>query len=108
MYDDFWGACQGAEFIIASTTAFAGCDCAAKLGVPTFLVHLQPQAPTNEFPSFNLPPWLSLGGRLNRLTHVLSEKIMWRVMGPPYNRWRQDTLHMPRLQEHPLRRFRAA
>jgi UDP:flavonoid glycosyltransferase YjiC (YdhE family) len=107
MYNDIWQASQGAEFIIASTVAFAGCDCAAKRNCPSCLAHLQPQAPTTEFPSFNLPPWLSFGGRLNRLTHTLAEKIMWRVMGSVYNRWRQNTLGFPPLAEYALTHFRA-
>ena len=58
MYNDLWQASQEAEFIIASTVAFAGIDCAAKLQIPCCLVHLQPQTPTTEFPSFILPAWL--------------------------------------------------
>jgi UDP:flavonoid glycosyltransferase YjiC (YdhE family) len=108
MYNDIWQACQGADFIIASTVAFAGCDCAAKLNRPSCLALLQPQAPTTEFSSFNLPPWLSFGGRFNHLTHLLAEKIMWWLMGSVYNRWRQNTLAFPPLREYPLTYYRAA
>ena len=106
MYNDLWQASQDAEFIIASTVAFAGVDCAAKLQIPCCLAHLQPQTPTTEFPSFTLPTWLSFGGRFNRLTHVLADNIQWRVMGSVYSRWRQDILDLPPLPAYALTHFR--
>ena len=106
MYDDLWQASQNAEFIIASTVAFAGIDCAAELHVPCCLAHLQPQTPTAEFPSFTLPSILSFGGRFNRLTHLLADRIQWQVMGSVYNQWRQDTLSLPPLSTYALARFR--
>ena len=106
MYNDLWQASQDAEFIIASTVAFASIDCAAKLHIPCCLAHLQPQTPTVEFASFTLPAWLSFGGRFNRLTHLLADRIQWQVMGSVYNHWRQNTLGFPPLPAYALTHFR--
>jgi sterol 3beta-glucosyltransferase len=109
MFTDLWQACQEAEFIIASFMTFAGIDCAAKLNRPACLAFLQPLTPTVDFPMFFLPPGLTLGGRYNRLTHILTEKIAWWfVLRSIYNPWRQKTLGFPPLSEYPLASFRKA
>ena len=109
MFTDLWQASREAEFVIASFMTFAGIDCAAKLNRPACLTFLQPMSPTVEFPMFFLPPGLTLGGRCNRLTHILAEKITWGVgLRSIYNPWRQQTLGFPPLSEYPLASFRTA
>ncbi len=99
---DCWHACQNAEVIISSPLGIGTASSVAeKLGVPFWLGAGQPMTPTAAFasPFFPAAPaWFSAGSRgYNRLTHHLSARIFWQLLGPPVNRARQEVLGLPPL-----------
>jgi sterol 3beta-glucosyltransferase len=90
---DTWQASQGAQVVIG--VGPASLSVAEKLGVPFIEVALQPLTPTGAFASPVAPPWLRLGGRVNRLTHVIFEHIFWQLFRGNTNRVRRQVLGLP-------------
>jgi sterol 3beta-glucosyltransferase len=109
-FEDFWHACQEAEAVVVSVVAYGGFDCAEKLGLPSCLALTAPVGPTVEFPTFMFAPALRLGGRYNRLTHVLIELGGFASVRGVQNRWRRHTLGLPPLplEANHFARMRAA
>lgn len=105
-----WKACQDAEVIISGILFFWVCHLAEKLGVPCYLGFLQPLTPTREFPSLFLtaacPSWVRLGGRFNRLTHRVVERVFYEVSLRLANAGRRELLGLPPLADSgPLASF---
>jgi len=92
-----WQACQGTGAIIYSPFAWAGYSIAERLGVPSFIACLQPMTVTARFPSAWSPLQRSLGGPCNRLSHIMTQQLYWRVNQPFINRWRVMELELPPL-----------
>jgi sterol 3beta-glucosyltransferase len=91
MLDDHWAACQGADAVLSSVSAFAGPQQAAALGVPHCWALVQPMSPTAAYPHFMAPNALRLPGRLNFETHVLAERVHHRLFGRAADRWAATT-----------------
>jgi UDP:flavonoid glycosyltransferase YjiC (YdhE family) len=84
-------ACRGTHAVIYSMFGAAGYHVAEMMGVPSMFALLQPFSRTREFPSITLPG-RSLGGRVNWLTHLIGERLIWQMVRVPYNRWRREVL----------------
>ena len=68
------------------------------LGIPALPTALQPfLTPTRTFPVVGMPA-LPFGGRYNRLTYVLAEAFVTLLLRGRINRWRTQTLGLPRYQ----------
>lgn len=72
-----------------------GFDLAEKYGVPMVLASVIPLARTRMFPLMGFPH-LPLPG-FNKATYYLGEQLAWQMFRPVINRWRQNTLNLPRL-----------
>jgi sterol 3beta-glucosyltransferase len=67
-----------------------------QMGIPAIPTALQPfLTPTRVFPVVGMPAW-PLGGWYNRFTYVLSEVFVTLLLTRPINRWRTQTLRLPR------------
>ncbi|MBD2365313.1 glycosyltransferase family 1 protein [Anabaena minutissima FACHB-250] len=87
-----WLACQDTDLIIGGSIAFWGYDIAQKLSLPFVFAPLQPIYPTHSFINPLCPPWLRLGGWVNRQSYIWISQIFWQVFRNPVNRWRVETL----------------
>ena len=68
------------------------------MGIPALPTSLQPfLTPTRTFPVVGMPA-LPLGGGYNRLTYVLAEAFVTLLLRGRINRWRTQTLGLPRYQ----------
>lgn len=99
LLDGAWdaAAASGADLLVHSPVAIAGPHLAERLGVPGVIAALDPlYVPTREFanPLFLAPSWLPTS--LNRLTHVAFVRGQLRLAGFGLDRWRAETLRLPR------------
>jgi len=100
------GAGAGADVVVHNGQIIAGQHVAEKLGVPAVLALPIPMyVPTREFPwpGVGLPSWLpALANRATFLGMKAPEAMFGRVV----DRWREDTLGLPRRRgrHDPLRR----
>jgi len=99
LLDDAWRAAtdSGADLVVHSPVAIAGPHLAERLGAPGVVAALDPlYVPTREFanPLFLAPSWLPRA--LNRLTHVAFVRGQLRLAGLGLDRWRAETLGLPR------------
>ncbi len=92
--DSLLPACEGADALIFSMTAFACYFVAEKLKIPAVATYLFPFNRTKAFPSVFLPPDIKLGGSFNFFSHALSEQIFWQPVRPVINKWLKKTLKM--------------
>lgn len=78
--EDGLAACQGMDLIITGIgSRYIGLALAEKLHLPLLQTYLVPFTPTRSFPSALVPPNLpKLGGAFNRLTHHLTQQMMWQ------------------------------
>lgn len=90
--DNSWQACQDADLVISSGTAFWGDDIAAYLGIPSIFGLLQPVVLTSQIPSPMAPPSWKLGPLFNWLSHQVISRLYWKLFEPPINQWRQARL----------------
>lgn len=89
---------DGADLVVYSLLgSFVAQDIAELRGVRTAGVFLQPYHPTGAFPFFLLPSRRHLGHRLNRLTWVLAESVLWAAVRGAEQRFRTEGLGLPRL-----------
>lgn len=72
-----------------------GFDLAEKYGVPLVLASVIPLARTRMFPLMGFPH-LPLPG-YNKATYYLGEQLAWQMFRAVINRWRENTLNLPRL-----------
>lgn len=87
-----WQACQDVDMVIGSGTAFWGYDIAQQLNLPFVFAALQPIYPTRSFPNPMCPPWLRLGGWVNRRSYIWVSELFWQLFRESINRWRVETL----------------
>jgi len=82
--DVLWAAMQAADFVIQSPTSTGALEAAHTRGIPAALAAPVPFAATRAFPSFfvGAQRW-SLGSGYNRLTHALTHRLLWSLMGGP-------------------------
>ena len=81
--DVLWAAMRAADFVIQSPTSTGALEAAAR-GIPAALASPVPFGATRDYPSFFLGPLRgSLGHRYNRLTHALTHRMLWSMMGGP-------------------------
>ena len=100
------GAGAGADVVVHNGQIIAGQHVAEKLGIPAVLALPLPMyVPTREFPwpGVGLPSWLPASA--NRATFV-GMKAPAAIFGRVVDRWREDTLGLPRRRgrHDPLRR----
>ncbi|MBN1179041.1 MAG: glycosyltransferase family 1 protein [Anaerolineae bacterium] len=107
-----WDACQGADVIVYSILALPAHFFAERLGIPAFLVCLQPLYRTRDFPSIFVPFGARLTGRANWMTHLLVEQVFWQSTRPTVSQWLQNLgpfkapylgpFRQMHLQQHPI------
>ncbi|GIG88354.1 glycosyltransferase [Plantactinospora endophytica] len=109
LLDGAWAAARdsGAELLVHSPVAIAGPHLAERLGIPAVVAALDPlYVPTREFanPLLLAPSWLPASA--NRLTHLAFVRGQLRLAGLGVDRWRAETLGLPRRRHRydPLRR----
>ena len=83
------------DLIIYSDLGVVGQHVAEYLDIPSVQTHLQPFGYTREFPAVGSPPWLRLGGTYNRISHILTDQVMWQPFRSTVNEWRQEELSLP-------------
>src|SRR5690606_5548363 len=83
---------EGCDAIVTSGLAgFVGLSIAERLGVPAIGAGMIPLTPSREFPSPFLPPaWVPT--RLNRVSLVLTNQLLWLALRKTLNRARADVL----------------
>lgn len=105
--ENSWKACQDADLIISSGTAFWGDDIAEHRGIPSVFALLQPVVINRQIASPITPPsLLHLGSAFNWLTHQIVNRLYWSLFQGPINQWRQQTLGEPPRRECPFFRDR--
>ena len=87
MLDDYWAACQGADAVMSSVAGIGGPQQAAALHVPHCWALVQPMSPTAEYPHFMAPAPRRLPRWFNFRTHVIAERVHWRLFRAAVNRW---------------------
>ncbi|MCA9170909.1 MAG: glycosyltransferase family 1 protein [Planctomycetales bacterium] len=92
---DFQRASEDADLIVQSGISLGGMELGDLLGVPVVFAHPFPATPTREFSSFVVPWSLPLGESFNAWTQRLSWNVVWKVYGPPLNKWRRNALGLP-------------
>ncbi|KAM9922311.1 hypothetical protein OXX59_005905 [Metschnikowia pulcherrima] len=96
LLESSWKACQGAELLIESPSAMAGLHIAEALNIPYMRAFTMPWTRTRAYPHAFLVPDQNRGGSYNFLTHVMFENVFWKGISGQVNKWRQETLGLPR------------
>lgn len=91
-----WKACQDPEILIESPSSIAGIHIAEKLQIPYFRAFTMPWTRTRAYPNAFMVPDQKLGGAYNYMTHVAFENGYWRGTCYQVNRWRVETLGLPK------------
>jgi len=88
--------CQGMNMVIAGISGlFTGYSLAEKLGIPFVQAHNIPFTPTKAFPGTLLPRYPSwLGGY--RISHRLTQQIVWQAYRPTDKVVREQVLELPK------------
>ncbi len=94
---DIARACAAADVVLAAPIGFAALDVAERGGPPVVQVAAYPLSRTRAFGSFLAPPDWRLRGRVAWLSHVLVERVAWRLLGRVINRFRREALGLPAL-----------
>ncbi|MGA9531393.1 MAG: glycosyltransferase, partial [Anaerolineales bacterium] len=100
-------AVEGADLIVFTPFAPAGLHLAEAMGIPVAMAALQPFHPTGEFPAMGAVgtvglPWL------NRISHRVTDLLLWLPFRDLINRWRVDDLDLrPWSLTGPLARMEA-
>lgn len=96
LLDSSWKACEGTDILIESPSAMGGIHIAEALGIPYMRAFTMPWTRTRAYPHAFIVPDSKRGGSYNMLTHVMFENIFWRGISSQVNRWRVETLRLPR------------
>jgi len=72
-----------------------GYDLSEKYHIPMVLASVIPLARTNAFPLMGFPD-LPIPG-FNQFSYRVGEQIVWQMFRPVINRWRKNTLQLPKL-----------
>jgi UDP:flavonoid glycosyltransferase YjiC (YdhE family) len=73
-----------------------GYDLAEKLGIPMAMVAVMPMTRTHHFPMLAFPTRLGRFASYNKATYRIVEQLMWQWFRPAINRWRKQTLGLPK------------
>lgn len=73
-----------------------GYDLAEKLDRPMFMAAVMPLTRTRAFPMLAFPPLFSALPGYNALSYRVAEQLVWQWYRPTINRWRQETLGLPK------------
>lgn len=73
-----------------------GFDLAEKLDIPMFTAAVIPLARTSSFPMLAFPTLFAPLPGYNSLTYRIAEQIVWQWFRPTINRWRVETLGLPK------------
>jgi sterol 3beta-glucosyltransferase len=87
-------ACQESDLLIGGLGGLSvGMALAEKLGIPFLQAYLMPFTPTCEFPSVLAPlPQTRLVAWANRLSHRLTQQMMWQTLRAADNKARSQVL----------------
>ena len=91
-----WKACQGADVLIESPSAMGGLHIAEALGIPYMRAFTMPWSRTRAYPHAFIVPDQKRGGSYNLFTHVMFETVFWKGISGQVNKWRVETLGIPR------------
>lgn len=91
-----WNACQDCDILIESPSSIGGIHIAEKLQIPYFRAFTMPWTRTRAYPHAFLVPDQKLGGAYNYMTHVAFENGYWRGTCNQVNKWRVETLKLPK------------
>jgi sterol 3beta-glucosyltransferase len=91
VFSETWEACQGSDLIITTLAAMGASDSAEKLGIPCIHTTVLPVCPTSEFQSPFVPDLFN-HSISNKLTHKLTEQVVWQPFRAIINQWRKDVL----------------
>lgn len=91
-----WKACQDCDVLIESPSSISGIHIAEKLQIPYFRAFTMPWTRTRAYPNAFMVPDQKLGGAYNYMTHVAFENGYWRGTCYQVNKWRVETLGLPK------------
>ena len=87
----------GTDIIINQMPAgLYGYDLAEKLSVPMMMAAVMPMNRTRYFPMLAFPPLLAQLPGYNAVSYRILEQLMWQWFRPAVNRWRKETLGLPK------------
>ncbi|BCX03092.1 MAG: hypothetical protein KatS3mg053_1030 [Candidatus Roseilinea sp.] len=87
--------CEGADFILYKNAVLAAFGVAQKLGISCAEVRLQPYTPTRAFPAFVLKGKADYGPLMNRLSGMLLQTVVWRMLRQDAIAFWQEELRLP-------------
>ena len=93
VYNETLEACQGSDAIISTLALLGSYDIAEKLGIPCIFSMLFPVHSTSAFPSALAPNFFNLGA-YNKITHSLTEQLLWQPFRSINRTWRRDVLKL--------------
>ncbi|MDS0139461.1 MULTISPECIES: glycosyltransferase [unclassified Amycolatopsis] len=93
---DVHAGAAGADLVLAPSLGFLGAHLGAHLGVPDVELHYQPSVPTRAFAHPLLPRATRLGPWARHLSFTAVDAVAWQVLRPEIDRWRAETLGLPR------------
>ncbi|ODV95268.1 hypothetical protein PACTADRAFT_50014, partial [Pachysolen tannophilus NRRL Y-2460] len=96
LLESSWVACQDADILVESPSAMAGIHIAEALGIPYFRAFTMPWTKTRAYPHAFIVPDQKRGGSYNYLTHVMFENVFWKGISGQVNKWRKETLKLPK------------
>lgn len=101
-----WEACQDTDILIESPSAMGGIHIAEALNIPYMRAFTMPWTRTRAYPHAFIVPDSKRGGSYNYLTHVMFENVFWKGISNQVNRWRVETLGLPRTNLVKLQQYR--
>jgi len=90
-------ATSNADVLIYSPAAFAGPHLGDYFSIPSFLMKLQPDAPTKLYPSCLFSGMQKLGKIGCLASHFLAKQQFWLPIRKNINKWREDHLGLKKL-----------
>lgn len=90
-------AALGADVLIYSPAAFAGPHLGEYYSIPSFMMQLQPDAPTKFYPSSLFSGFSKMGKIGCVFSHFLAKQQLWQPIRKEINRWRKGRLGLKKL-----------
>ncbi|KAH3668667.1 hypothetical protein OGAPHI_002421 [Ogataea philodendri] len=91
-----WNSCQDTDVLIESPSSICGIHIAERLKIPYFRAFTMPWTRTRAYPHAFMVPDQKLGGAYNYMTYVAFENGYWRGTVHQINKWRVETLGLPK------------
>lgn len=88
---------KGSDVLIYSPAAFAGPHLGEYLGIPSFLMTLQPDGRTKKIPSCLFPNLKRFGAVGCLLSYFFAEQQFWQPIRAHINKWRKHSLGMRKM-----------